>query len=67
MYGGGTSPEPSLLAHAISTGDPGHKVKKSPYGVSTQKLYSGLVAHENSTFRNLAIAVSVPFLCLIRL
>ena len=29
-------------------------------GVSTQLQSSGLVAHENSTFRNLAIAVSGP-------
>ena len=32
------------------------------YGVSTQLQSSGLVAHENSTFRNLALAVSVPFM-----
>ena len=32
------------------------------YGVSTQLQSSGLVAHENSTFRNLALAVSGPFL-----
>ena len=34
------------------------------YGVSTQKQSSGLVhvAHENSNFRNLALAVSVPFM-----
>ena len=31
-------------------------------GVSTQLQSSGLVAHENSTFRNLALAVSVPFM-----
>ena len=31
-------------------------------GVSTQKQSSGLVAHENSTFRNLALAVSGPFM-----
>ena len=31
-------------------------------GVSTQLQSSGLVAHENSTFRNLALAVSGPFL-----
>ena len=30
-------------------------------GVSTQLQSSGLVAHENSTFRNLALAVSGPF------
>ena len=30
----------------------------SPIGVSTQLKSSGLVAHENSTFRNLAIGVS---------
>ena len=29
--------------------------------VSTQLKSSGLVAHENSTFRNLALAVSVLF------
>ena len=29
-------------------------------GVSTQLQSSGLVAHENSTFRNLALAVSGP-------
>ena len=33
-----------------------------PYGVSTQIQSSGLVAHENSTFRNLALAVSGPFM-----
>ena len=32
------------------------------YGVSTQLQSSGLVAHENSTFRNLALAVSGPFM-----
>ena len=31
-----------------------------PYGVSTQKQSSGLVAYENSTFRNLTLAVSGP-------
>ena len=31
-------------------------------GVSTQLQSSGLVAHENSTFRNLALAVSGPCL-----
>ena len=31
-------------------------------GVSTQLHSSGLVAHENSTFRNLALAVSGPFM-----
>ena len=31
-------------------------------GVSTQLQSPGLVAHENSTFRNLALAVSGPFL-----
>ena len=38
----------------------------NPYGVSTQLQSSGLVAHENSTFRNLALAVSGPG-CFIRL
>ena len=42
------------------------KTKKStrprPGGVSTQLQSSGLVAHENSTFRNLALAVSGPFM-----
>ena len=33
-----------------------------PDGVSTQLQSSGLVAHENSTFRNLALAVSGPFM-----
>ena len=37
-------------------------VKAAPHGVSTQLQSSGLVAHENSTFRNLALAVSGPFL-----
>ena len=32
-----------------------------PGGVSTQLQYSGLVAHENGTFRNLALADYVPF------
>ena len=32
------------------------------HGVSTQKQSSGLVAHENSKFRSLALAVSVPFM-----
>ena len=32
------------------------------HGVSTQLRSSGLVAHENSTFRNLALAVSGPFM-----
>ena len=31
-------------------------------GVSTQWQSSGLVAHEKSTFRNLAFAVSGPFM-----
>ena len=31
-------------------------------GVSTQLQSSGLVAHEKSTFRNLALAVSGPFM-----
>ena len=31
-------------------------------GVSTQLQSSGLVAHENNTFRNLALAVSGPFM-----
>ena len=31
-------------------------------GVSTQLQSSGLVAHENSTFRILALAVSGPFM-----
>ena len=31
-------------------------------GVSSQLQSSGLVAHENSTFRNLALAVSGPFM-----
>ena len=31
-------------------------------GVSTQLQSSGLVAHENSTFRNLALAVFGPFM-----
>ena len=31
-------------------------------GVSTQLQSSGLVARENSTFRNLALAVSGPFM-----
>ena len=31
-------------------------------GVSTQKQSSGLVAHENSAFRKLALAVSGPFM-----
>ena len=31
-------------------------------GVSTQLQSSGLVAHENSAFRNLALAVSGPFM-----
>ena len=38
-----------------------------PMGISTQKQSSqkqssGLEAHENSTFRNLALAVSGPFM-----
>ena len=32
------------------------------FGVSTQLQSSGLVAHENSTFRNLALAVSGPLM-----
>ena len=31
-------------------------------GVSTQLQSSGLVANDNSTFRNLALAVSGPFM-----
>ena len=31
-------------------------------GVSTQIQSYGLVAHENSTFRNLALALSGPFM-----
>ena len=34
------------------------------FGVSTQKQSSGLVAHENSTFRNKALAVSGSFMAL---
>ena len=37
-------------------------VGKEPNGVSTQLQSSGLVAHENSTFRNLALAISGPFM-----
>ena len=37
-------------------------VQFSAIGVSTQLQSSGLVAHENSTFRNLALAVSGPFM-----
>ena len=33
-----------------------------PCGISTQLQSSGLVAYENSTFRNLALAVSGPFM-----
>ena len=36
--------------------------RNDPDGVSTQLQSSGLVAHENSTFRNLALAVSGPFM-----
>ena len=32
------------------------------FGVSTQLQSSSLVAHENSTFRNLALVVSGPFM-----
>ena len=32
------------------------------HGVSTQLQSSDLVAHENSTFKNLALAVSGPFM-----
>ena len=34
----------------------------TPLGVSTQLQSSSLVAHENSTFRNLALAVYGPFM-----
>ena len=34
----------------------------SVYGVSTQLQSSGLVAYDQSTFRNLAFAVSGPFM-----
>ena len=37
------------------------KIKVSS-GVSTQLQSSGLVYHENSTFRNLALVVSEPFM-----
>ena len=37
-------------------------VEKIIYGVSTQLQSSGLVAHENSSFRNLALAISGPFM-----
>ena len=37
-------------------------ISKRTYGVSTQLQSSGLVAHENSTFRNLALTVSGPFM-----
>ena len=33
-----------------------------PACVSTQKQSSCVVAHENGTFRNLALVVSVPFM-----
>ena len=39
-----------------------HGQASDPVGVSTQLQSSGLVAHENSTFRNLALAVSGPFM-----
>ena len=39
-----------------------HVHRIEAYGVSTQLQSSGLVAHENSTFRNLALAVSGPFM-----
>ena len=42
--------------------DPRPKRPETVYGVSTQLQSSGLVAHENSTFRNLALAVSGPFM-----
>ena len=35
---------------------------RSLVGVSTQLQSSGLVAYENSAFRNLALAVSGPFM-----
>ena len=38
------------------------KARTGVAGVSTQLQSSGLVAHENSTFRNLALAVSGPFM-----
>ena len=40
----------------------GAERESPPNGVSTQLQSSGLVAHENSTFRNLALAVSGPFM-----
>ena len=45
---------------ALST--TGTNLETEAYGVSTQLESSGLVAHENSTFRNLALAVSGPFM-----
>ena len=41
-----------------------HILHWATYGVSTQLQSSGLVAHENSTFRNLALAVFGPFMAL---
>ena len=38
------------------------KQHRTHSGVSTQLQSSGLVAHENSTFRNLALAFSGPFM-----
>ena len=36
--------------------------RSATFGVSTQLQSSGLVAHENNTFRNLALAVSGYFM-----
>ena len=41
------------------------KKQRTLSGVSTKKQSSGLVSHENSTFRNLALAISGPFMAYI--
>ena len=59
--------EPSFLSIILSSKNPFEipgaiYISLMPYGVSTQLQSSGLVAHENSTFRNLALAVSGAFM-----
>ena len=52
----------STKCRGDSDGNIFRRFPKTAKGVSTQLQSSGLVAHENSTFRNLALAVSGPFM-----
>ena len=48
-----------LYLHDVPSSD---EIEHIRYGYSIQIQSSGLVLHENSTFRNLALAISGPFM-----